>query len=73
MDWFTRRRGDTSTAGRKLVLDISGEIKTFSHTLATDGTLATDTGGVLTGTAVDNGVDGDLERVLVGHDVDLRN
>jgi hypothetical protein len=42
-----------------------------SHTLATDGTLATDTGGVLTGTAVDNGVNGNLERVLVGHDVDL--
>ena len=42
-----------------------------SRTLATDGTLATDTGGVLTGTAVDNGVNGNLERVLVGHDVNL--
>ena len=40
--------------------------------LATDGTGGTDTGGVFTGTAVDDGVNGDLEGVLVGHDVDLR-
>lgn len=40
--------------------------------LATDGTLGTDTGGVLTGTAVDNGVTENLERVLVGHDGDLK-
>lgn len=40
--------------------------------LATDGTLGTDTGGVLTGTAVDNGVAENLERVLVGHDGDLK-
>lgn len=39
--------------------------------LATDGTLGTDTGGVLTGTAVDNSVNSNLERALVGHDVDL--
>lgn len=39
--------------------------------LATDGTRATDTGGVFAGAAVDDGVDGDLDRVLVGHDVDL--
>lgn len=59
----------------ELAFDISGETRLFffffSHTLATDGTLATDTGRVLTGTAVDNGVNGNLERVLVGHDVDL--
>ena len=40
--------------------------------LATDGTGGTNTGGVFTGTAVDDGIDGDLERVLVGHDVDLQ-
>jgi hypothetical protein len=40
--------------------------------LATDGTGGTDTGGVFTGTAVDDGIDGDLDGVLVGHDVDLR-
>jgi len=40
--------------------------------LATDGTGGSDTGGVFTGTAVDNGIDGDLDGVLVGHDVDLR-
>lgn len=41
------------------------------HTLTTDGTSGTDTGRVLTGTAVDNGVNGNLDGVLVGHDVDL--
>ena len=39
--------------------------------LATDGTGGTNTGGVFAGTAVDDGVDGDLDGVLVGHDVDL--
>lgn len=39
--------------------------------LATDGTGGTDTGGVFAGTAVDDGIDGDLDGVLVGHDVDL--
>ena len=39
--------------------------------LTTDGTSGTDTGAVFARTAVDNGVNGDLERVLVGHDVDL--
>jgi hypothetical protein len=33
---------------------------------------ATDTGAVFAGAAVDDGVDGDLDGVLVGHDVDLR-
>lgn len=40
--------------------------------LATDGTGASDTCAVFAGTAVDNGVDGDLDGVLVGHDVDLK-
>lgn len=40
--------------------------------LSADSTGGTDTGGVLTGTAVDNGVNGDLDGVLVGHQVDLR-
>lgn len=39
--------------------------------LATDGTGGTDTGGVFAGTAVDDGIDGDLDGVLVGHEVDL--
>lgn len=39
--------------------------------LATDGTGGTDTGAVFAGTAVDDGINGDLQRVLVGHDVDL--
>lgn len=40
--------------------------------LATDGTGGTNSGAVFTGTAVGNGVDGNLERVLVGHDVNLK-
>jgi len=39
--------------------------------LAAHGTRAADTGAVFAGTAVDDGVDGDLDGVLVGHDVDL--
>jgi hypothetical protein len=39
--------------------------------LSADGTGATNTGGVFTGTAVDNGVYGDLKRVGVSGDVDL--
>ena len=39
--------------------------------LAADGTGGSDTGAVFAGTAVDNGVNGDLDGVLVGHDVDL--
>ena len=39
--------------------------------MSADGTGGSNTGGVFTGTAVDDGVDGDLERVCVGGDVDL--
>lgn len=39
--------------------------------LATDGTGGTNTGAVFAGTAVDDGINGDLEGVLVRHDVDL--
>lgn len=39
--------------------------------LAADGTGGTDTGGVFTGTAVDDGVNSDLDGVLVRHNVDL--
>jgi hypothetical protein len=38
--------------------------------LSADGTGGTDTGGVFAGTAVDDGVNGNLDRVLVGHEVD---
>jgi hypothetical protein len=41
--------------------------------LATDGTGGTDTGAVFAGAAVHDGVNGDLDGVLVGHDVDLLN
>ena len=40
--------------------------------LATYGTGAANAGRVLAGAAVDDGVDGNLDGVLVGHDVDLR-
>jgi hypothetical protein len=38
--------------------------------LTPDGSLGSDTGGVFTGTSVDNGVDENLDRVLVGQEVD---
>lgn len=38
--------------------------------LTTDGTLGTDTGRVFTGTSVDDGVNENLDRVLVGEEVD---
>jgi hypothetical protein len=41
--------------------------------LSADGTGGTDTGGVFAGTAVDDGVNGNLDRVLVGHEVDLED
>jgi len=41
--------------------------------LATHGACAADTGAVFARAAVDDGVDGDLDGVLVGHDVDLPN
>jgi len=40
--------------------------------LATDGTGRTNTGAVFTGTAVDDGINSNLDGVLVGHDVDLK-
>ena len=39
--------------------------------LAADGAGGADSGGVFAGTAVYDGVDGDLDWVLVGHDVNL--
>src|SRR6266566_8917823 len=36
--------------------------------LSSDGAGRSDSGGVLTGTAVDNGINGDLDGVLVGHE-----
>ena len=41
--------------------------------LATDGTGRANTGGVFAGTAVDDGVNSDLDGVLVGHEMDLEN
>ncbi len=39
--------------------------------MAADGACGADAGGVFAGAAVDDGVDGDLDGVLVGHYVDL--
>jgi hypothetical protein len=39
--------------------------------LSSDGTGGTNSGRVFAGTAVDDGVDSDLDGVLVGHEVDL--
>lgn len=40
--------------------------------LSSDGTGGANSGRVFAGTAVDDGVDGDLDGVLVGHEVDLK-
>lgn len=40
--------------------------------LTTDGTSRTNSGTVFSGAAVGDGIDGDLDRVLVGHDVNLK-
>ena len=40
--------------------------------LSADCTSGTDTSRVFTGTAVDDSVNSNLERVLVGHDVNLK-
>jgi hypothetical protein len=40
--------------------------------LTTDGTGGSDTGAVFARTTVDDGINGDLDWVLVGHDVDLK-
>lgn len=40
--------------------------------LSPDGTSRADTGAVFARAAVDNGIDGDLDGVLVGNEVDLR-
>ena len=39
--------------------------------LSAYGTGGTNSGGVLAGSAIDDGIDGDLNGVLVGHDVNL--
>lgn len=41
------------------------------HGLSSNRTRTSDSGAVLTGSAVDDGIDGDLDGVLVGHDVNL--
>lgn len=39
--------------------------------LSSDGTSRSNSGGIFARSAVDDGIDGDLDWVLVGHDVDL--
>ena len=39
--------------------------------LTTDGTCGTNSGRVFAGAAVDDGIDGDLDWVLISHDVNL--
>ena len=64
-------RGLTGTDGQESDGLVDTAERRDIDSLATDGTSGTDTGAIFTGTAVDNGIDGDLEGVLVGHDVDL--
>jgi hypothetical protein len=41
--------------------------------LSSDGTSASNSSAIFSRAAVDNGVDCDLNGVLIGHDVDLKN
>lgn len=61
-----RLSGTNSEKGNRLI-----DSPQWGHinSLSPDGTSGTDTGGVFTGAAVDDGIDGDLDRVLVGHQV----
>lgn len=64
-------RGLTGTSGEQGNGLVDTAERRDIDSLSADGTGGTDSGGVLTGTAVDNGVNGDLDGVLVGHQVDL--
>lgn len=64
-------RGLTSTDGQKSDGLVDTAERGDINGLATDGTGGTNTGAVFTGAAVDDGVNGDLNGVLVRHDVDL--
>ena len=64
-------RGFSGTDGKKGDGLIDTTERRDVDGLATDGSSRADTGAVFSGAAVDNGVDGHLDGVLVGHDVDL--
>jgi len=76
VSWGVRTRLDvperrlTSTNGQESDGLIDPPKRRHIDSLTPDGTSRTDTGGVLTGTAVNDSVNGNLDGVLVGGDVD---
>lgn len=64
-------RGFTCTDGEEGNSLVDTTERRHIDSLSSDGTGAANSGAVFTRTAVDDGIDGDLDGVLVGHDVDL--
>lgn len=64
-------RGLTGTDGEQSNSLVNAAEGRHIDSLSSDGTGGTNSRAVFSGAAVDNGVNGDLDRVLVGHQVDL--
>jgi hypothetical protein len=64
-------RGLAGTSGEERDGLVDSAERRDINGLSSDGTGGTNSGRVFAGTAVDNGVDSDLDGVLVGHEVDL--
>jgi len=63
-------RSLTSTNGQESNSLVDSSKRRDIDGLSTDGTRRTNSGGVLTGTGVDDSINNNLERVLVGEEVD---
>lgn len=64
-------RGLAGTSGEESDGLVDSSERGDINGLSSDGTGGTNSGRVFAGTAVDNGVNSDLDGVLVGHEVDL--
>ena len=65
-----KHRYRTYTSGQKSQSEAHTAEGRHIHSLTTDNTGSTDTGGVFTRTGVGNGISKNLDGVLVGHEVD---
>jgi len=64
-------RGLTGTDGEERDGLVDAAERRHIDGLATDSTSRSDTSGVFAGTTVDDSINSDLDRVLVGHNMDL--
>jgi hypothetical protein len=62
----------TCTDGKKGNSLVDTAERGHIHGLSSDGTSASNSSAIFSRAAVDNGVDCDLNGVLIGHDVDLK-